>query len=161
MQNRCNIVGQQLPTLLDVTCCVSLLHVVACWCVLLGVAAQSLKVVKHLNQQLPAFLLFHDCRSGIATMLESLMHSSSSNVGVTHAVRYPWSPWRSINVSQYCLLNSLNWSILCHNALQVPTLLGVRTPVRTISKSHATPAVLNRQSTFKVFPQLPHFLILN
>ena len=34
-----NIVGQQLPTLLDVTCCVRLhilLHVVGCCCVLLG-----------------------------------------------------------------------------------------------------------------------------
>ena len=33
-----NIVGQQLPTLLDVTCCIrlrTLLHVVACCCVLL------------------------------------------------------------------------------------------------------------------------------
>ena len=33
-----NIVGQQLPTLLDVTCCVrlhTLLHVVGCYCVLL------------------------------------------------------------------------------------------------------------------------------
>ena len=33
-----NIVGQQLPTLLDVTCCVrlyTLLHVVGCCCVLL------------------------------------------------------------------------------------------------------------------------------
>ena len=36
--NGCNIVGQQLPTLLDVTCCVhlhTLLHVVACCCMLL------------------------------------------------------------------------------------------------------------------------------
>ena len=36
--NRRNIVGQQLPTLLDVTCCVplhTLLHVVGCCCVLL------------------------------------------------------------------------------------------------------------------------------
>ena len=44
--NRCNIIGQQLPTLLDVACCIcfhTLLHVVACcW----GVVAQSLKPVK-------------------------------------------------------------------------------------------------------------------
>ena len=32
-----NIVGQQLPTLMDVTCCVPFVHPVACCCVLLGV----------------------------------------------------------------------------------------------------------------------------
>ena len=43
-----NVVGQQLPTL-DVTCCVrlhTLLHVVACGCVMLGVVERSLKPVK-------------------------------------------------------------------------------------------------------------------
>ena len=42
-----NIVGQQFPTLLDVTCCVcvhALLHVV-------GVVAQNLKPVKLLSQK--------------------------------------------------------------------------------------------------------------
>ena len=136
-----------------------MLHVVACWCVLLGVVAQSLKAVKHLSQHLPAFLLFRDRRSGIATMLDSLMHSSSNNVGVTHGD--PWSPWRSISVSQYCLLNSFNLSILWQNALQVPTLLGaLHRCMRTTSKSHATPAVLRRQGTFKVFPQLPRYIML-
>ena len=48
-----NIVGQQLPTLLDVTCCV-------CLHFLLHVVAQSLKPVKLFSQQLPTFLLFHD-----------------------------------------------------------------------------------------------------
>ena len=54
-----NIVGHQLPTLLDVTCCVRL-HTpsVACCCVLLWVVAQSLKPVKRLatckrTQQFP------------------------------------------------------------------------------------------------------------
>ena len=44
-----NIVGHQLPTLLDVTCCVRL-HTpsVACCCVLLWVVAQRLKPVKRL-----------------------------------------------------------------------------------------------------------------
>ena len=51
--NGCNIVGQQLPTLLDVTCCVHL-HT------LLHVVAQSLKPVKLFSQQLPTFLLFRD-----------------------------------------------------------------------------------------------------
>ena len=45
-----NIVGHQLPTLLDVTCCVRL-HTpsVACCCVLLWVVAHSLKPVKRLT----------------------------------------------------------------------------------------------------------------
>ena len=51
-----NIVGQQLPTLLDVTCYVRL-HT------LLDVVAQSLKPVKLFSQQLPTFLLFRDRRS--------------------------------------------------------------------------------------------------
>ena len=34
----------------------TLLHVVACYCVLLGVAAQSFNPVKLLSQQLPKFL---------------------------------------------------------------------------------------------------------
>ena len=59
-----NIVGKQLPTLLYVTCCVrlhTLLHVVACRCVLLGVVAQSVNPVKLLatckqTQKVPAML---------------------------------------------------------------------------------------------------------
>ena len=65
-----NVVGQQLPTLMDVTCCAllhpspprphSLLHVL---CVSLGVVAQSLKPVKLLatrkrTQQLPMLRTF-------------------------------------------------------------------------------------------------------
>ena len=41
----------------------SLLHVVICCCVLLGVVAKRLKAVKLLGQQLPTFLLFRDRRS--------------------------------------------------------------------------------------------------
>ena len=57
--NRCNIVGEQLPKLLDATCYIglhTLLHVV-------GSVAQSLKLVKFLSQQLPTFRLFRDCQS--------------------------------------------------------------------------------------------------
>ena len=55
-----NIVGQQLPTLLDVTCCVRLYTLTSCW-MLLRVVAQSLKPVKLLathrrTQQLPTML---------------------------------------------------------------------------------------------------------
>ena len=59
-----NIVGKQPPTLLYVTCCVrlhTLLHVVACCCLLLGVVVQSLNPVKLLatckqTQQVPTML---------------------------------------------------------------------------------------------------------
>ena len=54
--NRRNIGVQQLPALLNVTCCVRL-HT------LLHVIAQSLKPVKLFSQQLPTFLLFCDRRS--------------------------------------------------------------------------------------------------
>ena len=53
--NERNIVGQRLQTLLGVTCCVRL-HTVANCCVLLGVVAQNLKLVKLLRQYLPTFL---------------------------------------------------------------------------------------------------------
>ena len=56
MQTDAKIVDQQLPTLLDVTCCV-LLHT------LLHVVALSLKPVKLFSQQHPTFLLFRDRRS--------------------------------------------------------------------------------------------------
>ena len=52
-----NIVDQQLPTLLDVTCCLrlhTLLHFVGCCCVML--------LGKLFSQQLPTFLLFRDRR---------------------------------------------------------------------------------------------------
>ena len=71
-----NFPGQQLPTLLDDTCCVrfyALLHVVA--------LAQSLKPVKLLSQQLPTFLLFRDRRS-VAQQFWIRLRSSSNIVEV-------------------------------------------------------------------------------
>ena len=76
-----NIVGQQLPTLLDVTCWVRL-HT------LLHVVAQSLKPVKLFSQQLPTFLLFRDRRS-VEQQCWIRLHSSSNIVGTTHA-HYAW-----------------------------------------------------------------------
>ena len=67
-----NIVGQQHPTLLDVTCCVRL-HT------LLHVVAKSLKPVKLFSQQLPTFLLFRDRRS-VAQQCWIRLHTSSSVV---------------------------------------------------------------------------------
>ena len=68
--NRRNIVGQQLPTLLDVTCYVRLQT-------LLHVVAQNLKPVKLFSHQLPS-----------ATVLDpfpQLFQRSSNIVGATHA----------------------------------------------------------------------------
>ena len=71
-----NIVGQQLPTLLDVTCCVclhTLLHVVGCCCVLLRKVWNRSNFSANNSQQ---FLLIR-------------LHSSSNTVGATHA-HYAW-----------------------------------------------------------------------
>ena len=108
-----NIVSQQLPKLLDVTCCVrlhTLLHVVGSCCVLLRVVAQSLKPVKLSSQQLPTFLLFRDRRS-VAQQCWTRLHSSSNIVGATHA-HYAW-------ITKTCGLYS------SHDALQVTNLSGV------------------------------------
>ena len=76
-----NIVGQQLPTLLDATCYVHL-HT------LLDVVAQSLKPVKLFSQLLPTFLLFRDRRS-VAQQCWIRLHSSSNICRATHA-HYAW-----------------------------------------------------------------------
>ena len=80
---------------MDVTCCVrmqTMLNVVVCCCVLLGVVPQSLKPVKLLSQQLPVpiFLLFHDrrCWNNVGSMLDQCwihLHTSSNIVVVGHA----------------------------------------------------------------------------
>ena len=102
-----NIVGQQLPTLLDVTC-YGRLHT------LLDVVAQSLKPVKLFSQLLPTFLLFRDRRS-VAQQCWIRLHSSSNICRATHA-HYAWF------TKTYGFYPS-------HDALQVPTLLGVAASV--------------------------------
>ena len=70
----------------------TLLHVVICFCVLLGVIAQRLKAVKLLGQQLPTFLLFRDHRSvgpknnvgSICTALPTLLGPRTRN---THGLQ--------------------------------------------------------------------------
>ena len=67
-----NIVGQHLPTLLDVTCPVrlhTLLHVV-------GKCCTKFEPVRLLSQHLSTFLLFHDRRS-VAQQCWIRLHSSS------------------------------------------------------------------------------------
>ena len=91
-------------------------HPVACCWMLLRVVAQTLKPVKRFSQQLPTFLLFRDRRS-VAQQCWIRLHSSSNIVGATHAY-YAWC------TKTYGLYPS-------HDALQVPTLLGVLASVCT------------------------------
>ena len=105
-----NIVDQQLPTLLDVT------SVCRPCCMLLDVVVQSLKPVKLFSQQLPTFLLFRDRRS-VAQQCWIRLHSSFNTVGATHA-HYAWF------TKTYGLYPF-------HDALEVPTMLGVVASVCT------------------------------
>ena len=99
-------------------------HVACCW-MLLRVVAQSLKPVKLFSQQLPTFLLFCDRRS-VAQQCWIRLHSSSNIDGATHA-HYPWI------TKTYGLYPS-------HDALQVPTLLGLSCCIRlhTTANTRAT-----------------------
>ena len=112
MQHCCSAI----PNIVGCYMFASVLHPVACCCVLLGVVAQSLKPVKLFSQQLPTFLLFRDRRS-VAQQCWICLHSSSNIDGATHA-HYTWSP------KSYGLYPS-------HDALQVPTLLAVVASVYT------------------------------
>ena len=89
---------------------------VACCWMSLRVVALSLKPVKLFSQQLPTFLLLRDRRS-VAQQCWIRLHSSSNIVGATHA-HYAW-------FTKTCVLYP------SHDALQVPTLLGVVTSVCT------------------------------
>ena len=91
-------------------------HPVACCWMLLHVVAQSLKPVKLFSQQLPTFPLFPDRRS-VAQQGWIRLHSSSNVVGTAHA-HYAWF------TKTYEFYPS-------HDALQVPTLLGVVASVCT------------------------------
>ena len=91
-------------------------HPVACCSVLLGVVAQSLKLVKLWSQKPTTFLLFRD-RQNVAQQCWIRLHNSSNIVGATHAY-YTWF------TRSYGLYPS-------HDALQVPTFLGVAASVCT------------------------------
>ena len=108
--NRRNIAGQQLPTLLDVTCCVrlhTLLQIVGCCCVLLHKVWNQSNFSANNSQH---FFCSPDRRS-VAQRCWIRLHSSSNIVGATHA-HYTWI------TETYELYSS-------HDALQVPNLLGV------------------------------------
>ena len=82
-----------------------------------GTCCAEYEAVKLLTQQIPTyFFLFSDRRS-IAQQCWILSHSSSNTVGVTH-MHYTWF------TKTYGLYPS-------HDALQVPTLLGVVVSVCT------------------------------
>ena len=91
-------------------------HLVTCCWMLLRVVARSLKPVKLFSQQLLTFPLFRDRRS-VAQQWWIRLDSSSNIVGATHA----HSAWFT---KTYGLYPS-------HDALQVPTLLGVVASVCT------------------------------
>ena len=99
---------------------------------LLDVVAQSLKPVKLFSQQLPTFLLFLDHRS-VAQQCWIHLHSSSNIVRATHA-HYAWF------TKTYGLHPS-------HDALQVPTLLGIDASVCTPlpTRTQQLPTLLAQQ----------------
>ena len=101
-------------------------------CMLLDVVSQSLKPVKLFSQQHPTFLLFHDRRSA-AQQCWIRLHSSSNIVGTPYA-HYPWF------TKTYGLYPS-------HDALQVPTLLGVVASVCTPlpTRTQQLPTLLAQQ----------------
>ena len=107
-------------------------HPVECCWMLLRVVAQRLKPVKLFSQQLPTFLLFCDRRS-LAQQCWIRLHSSSNIVGATHA-HYAWF------TKTYGLYPS-------HDALQVPTLLGVVASVCTPlpTRTQQLPTLLAQQ----------------
>ena len=121
-------------------------HPVACCWMLLRVVAQSLKPVKLFRQQLPTFLLFPDRRS-VAQQCWIRLHSSSNIVGATHA-HYAWF------TKTYGLYPS-------HDALQVPTLLGVVASVCTPlpTRTQQLPTLLAQQCWARLHTALGHWSI--
>ena len=85
-------------------------------CMLLRVVAQSLKSVKLFSQQLPTFLLLRDRRS-VAQQCWIRLYSSFNIVGNTNA--------------HYARFTKTYGLYRSHDALQVPTLLGVVASVCT------------------------------
>ena len=112
-----NIVDQQLPTL--IAGCYMLLRKVCNW-------------VKLFSQQLSTFLLFPDRRT-VAQQCWMRLHSFSNIVGATHT-HYAWF------TKTYRLYPS-------HDALRVPTLLGVVASICTPfpTRRQKIPTLLEQQ----------------
>ena len=137
-----NIVGQQVPTLLGPTCCVrlhSMLALVAsCWH-LLDVVGWCLKLVKHLAQQVPTFLLFCGHRSE-AQHCWVRLHRIPNNVGYD----VDFISFVSIEIS------NAECSASPTKRDRQPTMSGVVAPVWTEPTTHANnsqqlPTLLGRQ----------------
>ena len=112
-----------------------ILHVASVFtpcCMLLDVVAQSLKPVKLFSQQLPTFLLFRDRRS-VAQQCWIRLHSSSNTAGATRA--------------HYACFTKTYGLYPSHDALQVPTLLGVAASVCRPLSTHTQqlPTLLAQQ----------------
>ena len=110
------------------------LHVAPVCTLLLHAVARSLKRVKLLSEQLPTFLLFRD-RRGVAQQCWIRLHSYSNIVRATHAPR------------QNSCLKKSRGLYPSHDALQVPTLLGVVASVCTPSpiRTQHLPTLLAQQ----------------
>ena len=91
-------------------------HPVGCCWMLLRVVAQSLKPVKLFSQRLSTFLFFRD-RRNVAQQCWIRLDNSSNIVGATHA--------------HYACFTKTHGLYPSHDALQVPTLLGVVASVCT------------------------------
>ena len=120
----------------------TLLHVVICFCVLLGVVAQRLKAVKLLGQQLPTFLLFRDHRSvgpknnvgSICTALPTLL---GPRTRITHGLQslMGWILPIMHCRSQHC------WELLhpfAHHCQHERNNSGVCTPLPTRTQQLST-----------------------
>ena len=96
------------PATANVVRCYMLRQFVACCCMLrrvVGSCCAKFETGQTFKPTTLSISFVPDCRS-VLQQCWIRLRSSFNNVGVTHA-HYPWSPWRSINVSQYCLLKTL------------------------------------------------------
>ena len=137
-----NIVGQQLPALLGVTCRIrryTLSFVSACCCVLLGIVAQSQKsqTFESTNRN----SLFCDHRS-VAQQYWSRLDSSSNIVEPRTCITH--------GLQSYGLYPS-------HDALQVPTFLGVVVFVCMLLKKIGRQRTLRTGVSFSVIFSFNYF----
>ena len=122
-QNKCSHIATWVRPLNPIA------HPLVCCGMLLGVVAKSLKTVKLLSQQLPAFLFFHDCR-GIAQQCWIRLHSFSNIAGAIHKY-YTWSPWSLQSLmgctlpKMHCRSNTVGSCCIC---LDTTTNTDVTTP---------------------------------
>ena len=127
MQTDARYVGQQLPTLLDVTCCTYLHTCCMLLCVFGSCCAKF--------ETTPNIPLFHDCQS-VAQHFWICLPTPFNIVGARHP-RYSW----------FCGLYP------SHDALQVTTLWGVVTSICTPLPTHTQqlPIMLGVVTSFRTY----------